>query len=73
MENISKYAIIISNMSLHIENGPGNDGLQNIRTVADVYNNCNLGCHYCHPNIGGWGGESLPANQIGEMFITSEV
>lgn len=54
-------------MSLSIEQGRDGRGIQNIRTVADVINNCNLGCHYCHPNFG-WTGEALPAPQIEELF-----
>lgn len=58
-------------MSLSIERGRDSKGIQNIRTVADVINNCNLGCHYCHPNFG-WTGETLPVPQVEELFQASE-
>lgn len=58
-------------MSLSIEQGRDGKGIQNIRAVADVINNCNLGCHYCHPNFG-WTGETLPAPQVEELFHVSE-
>lgn len=46
-------------------------GIQNIRTVADVINNCNLACQYCHPNHG-WTGEYLPIAQIENLLQAAE-
>src|SRR5690606_37900466 len=59
-------------MSLPYEQGIGGEGIQTVRMVTDVINNCNLGCHYCHPMQGGWGGEALTADQIGDVLQTSE-
>src|SRR5580765_4709670 len=59
-------------MGLPIETGIHEEGLQTTRAVVDVINNCNLGCHYCHPNMDGWGGETLPAEQVGGIFQAAE-
>lgn len=59
-------------MELPIETGIHEEGIQTTRVVTDVINNCNLGCHYCHPNMDGWGGETLPAEQIGDIFQAAE-
>ncbi len=59
-------------MKLPVETGTYGEGLQTTRVVTDVINNCNLACHYCHPNIGGWGGEMLSAEQIGDVFKAAE-
>lgn len=56
-------------MSLEIEKP--SQGIQTIRVVADVIDNCNLSCHYCHPNFG-WSGKFLSSGIIEEIFKTSE-
>lgn len=58
-----------ANMPLTIEHSEY--GIQNIRTVADVINNCNLACQYCHPNHG-WTGEYLPIAQIENLLKAAE-
>lgn len=59
-------------MEIPIETGRYGDGIQTTRIVADVINNCNLACHYCHPNFDGWTGEILSAEQVGELFTAAE-
>ncbi len=48
------------------------ESLQTIRVVADVIDDCNLGCHYCHPMMGGWSGNMLSAEQVGEVLQATE-
>lgn len=59
-------------MGLSYEQGISGEGIQTVRMVTDVINNCNLGCHYCHPMQGGWGGEMLSADQVGNVLQASE-
>ncbi len=59
-------------MKVAVEAGRHNNGIQTTRIVADVINSCNLGCHYCHPNFGGWTGEGLTAQQIEGLFVAAE-
>lgn len=59
-------------MGLSAETGIHEQGIQTTRVVMDVINNCNLACHYCHPNMGGWGGETLSAEQVGGIFQAAE-
>ncbi len=56
-------------MPLEIERFP--QDIQTIRVVVDVIDNCNLACHYCHPNFN-WSGEFLDSQNIREIFDTSE-
>ena len=47
--------------------------VQVISIVADVINNCNHACTYCHPmENGSWGGDMLSAGQIGDVLRASD-
>jgi len=47
--------------------------VQIISVVADVINNCNHACTYCHPmENGNWGGEMLSAAQVGDILRASD-
>jgi molybdenum cofactor biosynthesis enzyme MoaA len=47
--------------------------VQTISIVADVINNCNHACTYCHPmENGNWGGGMLSAVQLGDILRASE-
>lgn len=59
-------------MEFPIEMGKNDEGMQTTRIVTDVINNCNLGCHYCHPKMGGWGGEMISATQVGDILQAAE-
>jgi MoaA/NifB/PqqE/SkfB family radical SAM enzyme len=49
------------------------DPVQTISVVADVINNCNHACTYCHPmEDGKWGGELLSADQVGDVLRASD-
>lgn len=58
-------------MSFNIERGADGEGIQTIRTVADVINKCNLRCDYCHPNFG-WTDERLTPDTIANIFSAAE-
>ena len=47
--------------------------VQVVSVVADVINNCNHACTYCHPmENGNWGGDMLSAGQIGDVLRASD-
>jgi MoaA/NifB/PqqE/SkfB family radical SAM enzyme len=47
--------------------------VQTLSIVADVINNCNHACTYCHPMENGkWGGEMLSAGQVGDVLRASD-
>ncbi|MGH3235277.1 MAG: radical SAM protein [Streptosporangiaceae bacterium] len=47
--------------------------VQVISIVADVINNCNHACTYCHPmENGNWGGDMLSAGQVGNVLRASD-
>jgi MoaA/NifB/PqqE/SkfB family radical SAM enzyme len=47
--------------------------IQTISIVADVINNCNHACTYCHPmENGNWGGDMLSAGQVGDVLRASD-
>lgn len=54
-----------------IEQGGAGAGIQSIRIVADVINDCNLRCSYCHPNFG-WTKDTLSLDLIKTIFYASE-
>lgn len=46
---------------------------QVISIVADVINNCNHACTYCHPMENGkWGGDMLSASQVSDILRASD-
>ena len=46
--------------------------VQTISVVADVIDNCNHACIYCHPMENGkWGGALLSADQVGDVLRAS--
>jgi MoaA/NifB/PqqE/SkfB family radical SAM enzyme len=52
---------------------PDEDSVQTISIVADVINDCNHACTYCHPMENGeWGGEMLSAGQVGDVLRASD-
>ena len=52
---------------------PDEHSVQIISVVADVINNCNHACTYCHPmESGKWGGELLSAAQVGDILHASD-
>jgi MoaA/NifB/PqqE/SkfB family radical SAM enzyme len=51
---------------------PGGDPVQIISVVADVIDDCNHSCVYCHPmQMGKWGGALLSAEQVGAVLRAS--
>ncbi len=51
----------------------GECSVQTISVVADVIDNCNHACIYCHPlENGKWGGGLLSAGQVGDILRASE-
>jgi MoaA/NifB/PqqE/SkfB family radical SAM enzyme len=51
----------------------GESPLQLISIVADVIDNCNHACTYCHPMASGrWGGGMLSTGQVGDVLRAGE-
>jgi molybdenum cofactor biosynthesis enzyme MoaA len=51
---------------------PDEDPVQIISVVADVIDDCNHSCVYCHPmQMGKWGGALLSADQVGAVLRAS--
>lgn len=47
--------------------------VQTVSIVADVINNCNHACTYCHPmENGNWGGDMLSGGQVGDVLRASD-
>ena len=47
--------------------------LQTLSIVADVINDCNHACAYCHPmESGRWGGGMLSVGQVGDVLRAGE-